>query len=89
MDPFTELLLSRSVTYSTIFIFRQIDKANFAIHGPSPFQIYELKMLTTKYTFNFYVELYFYISLIADNSITLGFIRIGTMGINTELIKLD
>ena len=57
MDPFTELLLS--VTYSTIFIFRQIDKANFAIRGASSFQIYELKMLTTKYTF--YVELYFYI----------------------------
>ena len=32
MDPFTKLLLL--VTYSTMFIFRQIDRANFAVRGP-------------------------------------------------------
>ena len=33
MDPFTELPLS--VLCSTIFIFRQIDRAKFAVRGPS------------------------------------------------------
>ena len=32
-DPFAESVLFQ--TYSFIFIFRQIDKANFAIRGPS------------------------------------------------------
>ena len=34
-DSFAEVSLS--ITYSTIFIFRQIDRANFAVRSPSSF----------------------------------------------------
>ena len=39
-DPFAKLLLFQ--TYSIIFIFRQIDRANFAVRGPSSFIIHQI-----------------------------------------------
>ena len=35
MGPFDDLLHFQ--TYSTIFIYRQINRANFVVRGPSPF----------------------------------------------------